>query len=168
MAKMKLSDIKIKKEFLETTPNERKIRECRNNWNSYRKPDRQIVVDSDGFLTDGYVQYLILMENNEEYAKVKVLRESKRYRNHPTTYVYGTHPNSECKKQYMWRVPESESWSCFAQNLCIGDMIICTTKFGCAPVIVEKVERLDECPVEYDVKRVCRKKIWRNGMVVNY
>ncbi len=38
--KMKLSDIKIKESFAITTPNEEKMRECRNNWNIYHRQDR--------------------------------------------------------------------------------------------------------------------------------
>ena len=51
-------------------------------------------------------------------------------------------------------------------NIQIGDTIICSTKNGYAPVVVNKIEILDECPIDIPVKKVCNKKIRRNGIVV--
>ena len=64
----------------------------------------------------------------------------------------------------MWRVPNS--WSNWAENIQIGDTIICSTKNGYAPVIVNKVETCNKCPIDIPVKKVCSKKIRRNGIVV--
>ncbi len=176
--KMKLSNIKIKESFAVTTPNEEKVEECRKNWNTYHKQDRYIVVNNDNELIDGYIQYLVLKENGVEEADVKVSNKRKKrwyrknvkdwtaphYRNEETTYVHGVHPNSNCTKEFMWRVPKNWAW--FAENVQIGDSILCRTKFGIAPVIVTKIEVLDKCPVDYVVKRVVGKEIRRNGYVV--
>ena len=178
MRRMKLSDIKISEAFVNSIPSEEKLNECRNNWNQWHRQDRYIVVNLGNVLIDGYIQYLVLKENNIEEAEIKIsTRRKKRwhrknvegrnihhYKNETTTYVYGVHPNSKDTKTYMWRVPKS--WTNWADNIQIGDTIICSTKNGCAPVIVNKIEILDECPIDIPVKKVCDKKIRRNGIIV--
>ena len=178
MRRMKLSEIKIKESFANTTPSEEKMNECRYNWRFYKRQDRFIVVDHNNVLIDGYVMYLTLMEHKEEYAEVKIFHCRKkrwkrkntkdwvvpRYKDNPPTYIYGTHPNSKDTKTYMWRVPES--WTGFADNIQIGDTILCATKFGFSPVIVNRIEVLDKPPIDLPIKKVCRKEIRRNGMVV--
>ncbi len=177
MKKMKLSDIKITSAFAETTPNGKKMEECRYNWRMYGKQDRFIVVNHNNVLVDGYIQYLILKEHKEEECEVldyKKKKHNKRYEKMPklsfsykntlTTYIFGTHPNSNCTKEFCWRVPAS--WGNWADNIEIGDTISCQTKFGFAPVIVNRVETLDKPPVEFRVKRVTKREIRRNGMVI--
>ena len=178
MRRMKLSDIKIKESFANTTPSEEKMNECRYNWRIYSKQDRYIVVDHNNVLIDGYCMYLVLMEYKEEYAEVKISHCRKkrwerksikdwvapRYRENPTTYIYGTHPNSKDTKTYMWRVPES--WTGWADNIQIGDTIMCTTKNSYTPVVVNKIEVLNKCPIDIPVKKVCNRQIRRNGLVV--
>lgn len=176
---MKLSDIKITSAFAESVPSEKKMEECRNNWNTFERQDRWIVVDQNGYLIDGYVMYLVLKENGIEQTKVKVsARRKKRwyrknvegwkepkYRNNPTTYIYGVHPNSKDTKTYMWRVPKS--WGNWADNLRVGDMIICNTKNGHSPVIVSEIKVYDTCPVDFPVKTVRSKKIKKYGWWLN-
>ena len=70
MRRMKLSDIKISEAFANSVPSEEKMNECREFWRLERKQDRPIVLNSKRYLVDGYVMYLILMENKEEYAEV--------------------------------------------------------------------------------------------------
>lgn len=178
MRRIKLSDIKISEAFANTIPSEEKMSECRNNWNQWHRQDRFVVVNPDNVLIDGYIQYLVLKENNIEEAEVKIsTRRKKRwyrkntndwniphYRNEPTTYVYGIHPNSNCTKEFIWRVPKSWTW--FANNVQVGDSILCQTKFGYAPVIVTKVETLDKCPIDFRVKRVAKHEIRRGWYTV--
>lgn len=163
MRKMKLSKIKIRKDFLETMPSEEKMIECREFWRYEGKQDRPIVINNKGVLVDGYVMYCVLKEHKEEYAMVRKLKKPA-YRNKTTTYVYGTHPNSKDIKTYMWRVPET--WTNWADNVQIGDTVMCATKFGYAPVVVSKIEILDKCPIDIPVKKVCNKQIRRNGIIV--
>ena len=176
--KMKLSDIKITSAFANSTPSEKKMNECRENWNTFHRQDRYLVVNQNGYLIDGYVMFCVLKENEVEEAKVKISSKRKKrwyrkntkdweipkYRNNPTTYIYGTHPNSNCTKEFVWRVPAS--WGNWAENIEIGDTVLCQTKFGFSPVVVSRVETLGECPIELRVKRVAKKEIRRNGMVV--
>ena len=177
MRKMKLSDIKITPAFAETTPNGKKMEECRYNWRMYGKQDRYIVVNHNNVLVDGYIQYLILKEHREEECEVldykkkkhnkryeKTQKLSSSYKNTPTTYIFGSHPNSNCTNEFCWRVPVN--WGNWADNIEIGDTILCQTKYGFSPVVVNRVEILDKPPVEMRVKRVARKEIRRNGMVV--
>lgn len=161
MKRMRLDKIKIKEYFKETLPKEEKMRECREFWRYEGRQDRPIVLDSKGFLIDGYVMYLTLLEHKEEYAMVRKLKKP-RYRNHPTVYIYGNHPNSYDTKTYLWRVPNS--WEGWIKNLQIGDMIYCRTKNGISPVIVQEVECLSKCPIKFPVRKVAGRRIIRNGI----
>ena len=175
MERIKLSDIKIKENFANTTPSKEKMNECREFWRYEGKQDRPIVLSSKGYLVDGYIMYLILMEHKEEYAEVifkkkhnkkyeKLPKVKPAYKNIPTTYIFGVHPNSNCTKEFCWRVPAS--WGNWAENIAIGDTVLCRTKFGFSPVIVKRVEVLDKPPIEMRVKKVARREIRRDGMVV--
>ena len=168
MKKIKLDYIIIPKVFLESKPSEMKIEKCRNKWRKYNKQPKLLIIDEDNVLVDGYIQYLVLKEFGHEEGNYILKHESKKekssYRNIPTTYIYGTHPNSKDTKTYMWRVPES--WNGWVDNVQIGDTVMCATKNGYAPVLVNKIEILDKCPIDIPVKKVCNKQIRRNGMVV--
>lgn len=174
---MKLSDIKITEAFTSTTPKKHKMDACRNHWLETGTQDRYIVVNKDNILIDGYIQYLVLKENGIEEAEViidnkKSLRWRRKresdwnipaYRNIPTTYVYGYHPDN-LGVEYMWRVPNAWTW--VAENIKVGDMVFGRTVYGVAPVVVTKVEVLNKCPIDGVVKKICSKSIIRNGMLV--
>ena len=166
---VKLSSIKIPKSYAVTTPSEKKVRTKRKK---YRKGKlRAITINTDGFLINGYINYLILKENNVEDAEVNIVDIKKNdnsnvpesYRNTRTTYIYGKHPNDKSEKIYTWRIPNAESWRKFSETILPDDLIFCKTKFGCSPVIVQAIQTIDKCPVEFPVKRVLSKKIIRNG-----
>ena len=175
---MKLSDIKITSSFAESRPSEDKMNECREFWRWENKQDRPIIVNHNSVLVDGYIMYLILKEHKEEYAEVinrkkkhnkhyeKLPKVKHSYKNTLTTYIFGVHPNSNCTKEFCWRVPVN--WGNWADNIEVGDTILCQTKYGFSPVIVNRVEVLDKPPVEFKVKKVARKEIRRNGMVVEH
>lgn len=175
MKKMKLSDISIKSSFAESTPREEKMQECRENWLKKHCQDRYIVVDHTNTLIDGYVQYLVLKENNVPEADV-IISDKRRmkwhrkihdmplYRTEETTYVYGVHPNNVRNKEFVWRIPKS--WGDFEEKLCDGDRIVCSTRFGPKQIIVTRVERTKECPVDFIVRKVARKNIIRNGLFI--
>lgn len=165
---VKLSNIKILKSYAVTTPSEKKVKTKRKK---YRKGKlRDITINTDGFLINGYINYLILKENNIEDATVNIVDIKKNdnsnvpelYRNTKTTYIYGKHPNDKSEKIYTWRIPNAESWKEFSETVLPDDLIFCKTKFGCSPVIVQAIQTLDKCPVEFPVKKVLSKKIIRN------
>ena len=168
MKKIKLDYIIIPKVFLESKPSEMKIEKCRNKWKKYNKQPKLLIIDEDNVLIDGYIQYLVLKELGHEEGNYILKHESKKekssYRNISTTYVYGVHPNSNCDKEFVWRVSKSMAW--FSENVQVGDSILCQTKFGIAPVIVTKVEVLDKCPVDFRVKKVAKCMIRRDGYTV--
>lgn len=178
MRRMKLSEIIISKNYASSVPSESKMNECRENWGKWNRQDRYIVVNHNNVLIDGYVQYLVLKENGVEEAEIKISNRRKKrwyrknvedwivphYRNELTIYIYGIHPNGNCNKEFIWRVPKSWTWT--AENIQVDDNILCNTKFGIAPVTVTKIEVLDKCPVDFKVKKIASKEIRRNGCVV--
>lgn len=173
MKTIKLSEIKITNAFKETTPNPQKIQGYRDYYEKYGKQAKPILVDYKNILRDGYIQYLILKENGIEEATIIRKKKHKRlnerkitpsYKNSNATYIFGTHPNSNCTKEFVWRIPAS--WETWAENVEIGDTILCQTKFGFSPVVVSRVEVLDKPPVDIRVKRVAKREIRRNGMIV--
>ena len=50
-------------------------------------------------------------------------------------------------------------WNDWADNLGIGDIIMCRTKFGVSPVIVNKIETLNKPPIDIEIKRVFSRKV---------
>ena len=171
MRRMKLSDIKISGAFASSIPSEEKMNECRNNWNQWNCQDRYIVVNPDNVLIDGYIQYLVLKENNVEEAEIKISNRRKKrwyrkniedwniphYRNQTTTYIYGVHPNSKNEKEFVWRVPKTWSEAGWEDGLSAGDNILVDTKFGTRRIKITKIEFLDECPIDIPVKRVVKR-----------
>lgn len=168
MKKMRLSDIKIKDTFAATTPREEKMHECRDYYLKHGTQDRVIVVNHSGELIDGYIMYLVLQELGEEEAEIKISDRCKKwwrrkennrllssaYRNHPTTYIWGLHPHSD--KEYMWRVSNKRTDSVYKEIL-PGDAVLVDTKYGKKSVIVTRIETLDKCPSDRDVKKyICK------------
>ena len=171
MQLMEISNIKILSSFAESIPKEEKLKACRDFWDLYHEQDRYLVVNKNNELIDGYIQYLILKENNVSQAEVKfsntkrsrwkrkslhiLTEEDTSYRTKQTTYIYGIHPNDKGKREYVWRVPDS--WTGWENDLLPGDAVIVRTKHGLAPVIVTKISWLDVCPVDMPVRKVYRK-----------
>ena len=62
----KLSDIKIPKEFQESTPGKNKVKKYRDYWNEYKRQLKPVVLNKNNVLLDGYIQYLTLKENGIE------------------------------------------------------------------------------------------------------
>lgn len=157
---------------MDSTPNSEKVQKYREYYNENKEQMQSILIDCKNILRDGYIQYLILKENGVEEAVIIKKKKSKRkknrlsrsYRVSETTYIYGTHPNSKDKTVYIWRVPTS--WKNWVENIEIGDMIFCYTKFGISPVVVQEVECLKKCPVKFAVKKVASREIRRNGVLV--
>ena len=55
----------------------------------------------------------------------------------------------------------------WADNIKVGDLILCDTKNGHRQVKVTRIETLDECPVKFQVKKVVRHNYISNGVLVN-
>ena len=173
MKKIRLSEIKITSAFENTTPNPEKVQRCREYYAENQKQSKPILLDYNNALRDGYIQYLVLKENGIEeatimrkkkYKRLKEYKSTPSYKNSNTTYIFGVHPNSNCTKEFCWRIPAS--WGTWAENIEIGNIILFQTKFGFSPVVVSRIEILDKPPVEMRVKRVAKREIRRNGLVV--
>lgn len=185
--KMNFSEIMIPESFESSTPNTLKYVKCEKYYNETGNQDRYIVVDENNVLVDGYIMYLVLKSHDVEYCDAKrlTLRKHKytdrqrekygriippekviSYKNKPTVYIYGKHPNGIIDKEYVWRLPKSK------ENmygvLLPGDLIYCSTKNGIAPVIVTRIEKRDSWDTELKVKVVCSRIIIRNGELLKY
>lgn len=144
---MKISDIKIRENFKSSTPSDAKLQECREYFKRHGTIDRDIVVNNNGYLLDGYIGYLVLMENGVE--EVSVVSANQDYVN-KTVYVFGCH---SCNgKEYVWRMPKGAK----AGNIAVGSNILVQTRFGIKTITVTRIETLYSPPVTIPVKRVIR------------
>ena len=185
--KMKLSEIKISTNFESSKPNTSKYLKCENYYNKTGNQDRYIVVNEKNVLVDGYIMYLVLKSYDAEYCDAKrlTLRKHKytdrqrnkygklippekvlTYKEKPTVYIYGKHPNGIINKEYVWRLPKSKEN--MYDVLLPGDLIYCSTKNGIAPVIVTRIEKRDSLDADFKVKVVCSRIIVRNGELLKY
>lgn len=146
-----IDTIRISNAFQRTHPSDVKLKECSDYWNKYHKQSKMIVLSKNNVLVDGYIQYLILKENNEKIAEV----EQSEYQKEWTTYIYGIHQNGN-GKEYVWKVPKF--WKGWENDLLPGDSILVKTKYGVRKIIVTKIEWLDKSPVEKKVRNVYKKK----------
>lgn len=184
---MRLSEIKISADFESSIPNTYKYNKCENYYNKTGNQDMYIVVDEKNVLVDGYIMYLVLKNHDVEYGNVKRLTLRKHtytdkqrkkygrlispkhvvtYKEKPTAYVYGKHPNSKDNKEYVWRLPQA--WGYMSLMLQKGDVIYCGTRFGVAPVVVTKVELKSNFDTSLCIKKVCSQKIYRDGELLKY
>ena len=169
MKRINLDEIIINEHFLKYLPKDKKMEECRNIWKTFGVQDRYIVINKNKELIDGYVQYLVLKENNiinnievrvSETKNIDLNRKNLSYLFDSGCYVFGYHPRDEHMKEYCWKVPEKRvEW---AKTLNFGDKIFCETKYSDkTPVIVTRV--LDELPQNtiYPNKQVKSKRVFR-------
>lgn len=184
---MRLSEIKIPADFESSIPNTYKYNKCERYYNKTGTQDMYIVVYEKNVLVDGYIMYLVLKNHDVEYGNVKRLTLRKHtytdkqrkkygrlispkhvvtYKEKPTAYVYGKHPNSKDNKEYVWRLPQA--WGYMSLMLQKGDVIYCGTRFGVAPVVVTKVELKSNFDTSLCIKKVCSQKIYRNGELLKY
>ncbi len=149
---MKLSDIKIRKSFKRTSPNQDKMNACRDYYEKHCCIDRDLVVNRHGYLVDGYIGYLVLMENGVEEADVvggKAQKQVTTYRNVDTTYVFGRHTVNG--KEYVWRVCNNKVRP---EKVHVGSKVLVNTKYGNRVITVTKIETLAAAPVTTPVRKV--------------
>lgn len=63
-----ISQIRIKGSFKNSVPNDYKLAQCREYWSKHGFYLHDIIVNDKGYLVDGYIQYLVLKENNSYFA----------------------------------------------------------------------------------------------------
>lgn len=157
MKKVKLKEIKIKPSFLSSVPNAKKVELYITKYVQTCKQAKPILIDKNGYLLDGYIQYLILKSFGVEKAEVIVKSKPEKitYKNSRTIYVFGYHPKDRRAKEFVWRVPAS--WTEWANNVKIGDIIYCNTKYGSKKVVVNRIEVLSTPPVDICIRKVCKR-----------
>lgn len=153
-----INDIKISTDFTESVPNEEKLNRARQYFIENGTLDKPIVVTKDMELVDGYIRYLVL--KGYEVERTSCFKYYKQKQPPIIMYIYGKHPHQISDKEYVWRVPQSDKWNDFRENIEVGEQIQCYTKYGIVPVIVTRIIRSDCRPMDIDselkIKRVAR------------
>lgn len=152
-----INDIKIFPWFEQTCPSINKIKKCADYYSKNGEMDRDIVIDENGYLTDGYVAYLVL-KNSDPLGDVSVIiQKNKKKRvvgnsfNCPRgfrKYIYAKH--DENGKEYVWVMPGEY------RNIPIvpGMEVKVATRCGNCSVCVTKVMISDVPPVNTPLKEV--------------
>lgn len=151
---MNIEDIKISDQFLHTTPSPEKMERFEKYWLMTNHQDKPIVVNKNGYLVDGYIRYLIMKRNGA--TQVRIVRK-----NQPVALIKGVHihANGTTSKEYTWEIRRNKNWKSFLENLKVGDLVMCATKYGYSPV---KVTRIQTENIEGGVKH---KKVLLNKRV---
>ena len=68
-----ISDIIISDVFAATTPSEKKMNKYREYYHNHGHIDKPIVLNRQNVLIDGYIRYLILLENNINIVPIKII-----------------------------------------------------------------------------------------------
>lgn len=144
--KIDFNDIIIQPAFANTSPKTSKMKKCKTFYDKGIL-DRDIVINQNNTLVDGYVLYLVMKENNYN-GKVEVRKVNNKFVGIPTTYVYGMHPGQD--KEYVWYINMSYS----KVKDMIGKLADVETKRGIQTITITKVERLSIPPVEGTIRRV--------------
>lgn len=63
-----LDKIKIPQSFANSTPKPHKYGICAEHFSKTGKQDRPLVINHNGVLIDGYIQYLVLKEASKHYG----------------------------------------------------------------------------------------------------
>lgn len=147
---IKVSDIIITDNFKASVPSIHKVDKCRKFFNKYQKIDKKILLDSDNRLLDGYIRYLILVENNVEYTTVNVLNEN--YYGNETFYIFGRHPCSI--KEYVWRLSPEELTN--MDKYSIGKKVLVKTKRGTKVIEITRTLLTSTPPVKSYIRKVIK------------
>lgn len=131
--KIKLEDIIIPQHYC--LPSEQKLEACRTYYNRHHKIDRNLIVNPQGVLLDGYVGYFVLMENGVVECDV-VVSDSL-----CVTYICGNHPGRD--ELYYWHV-SSETKN--ANRLVPGKYALVRTRYGPQPIVIQRIFKSTKPP----------------------
>lgn len=147
----RLDEIKIPSKY--SKPNSEKLEKCRKYYRNHGQLDRDIIVDDEGFIRDGYVGYLVLKEFGikETIVVCNSSMKPQSYKEKETIYVFGCHKPRV--KEYCWRVSKGTR---YIENLEVGHRVIVNTKHGNKVVTVTRIEKLDKPPVTGKIKKVVK------------
>lgn len=127
---MSIDSILIPEDFAAHPPGIEKLNLCRENFKENGFLDRDIVVDWNNMLKDGYVGYIVLKENNIRAVSVKLCDPCR------GTLVYGIHPGGD-GREYVWRIVDVTEGK---ENLEVGGRAIVRTKYGDKEIVVTKID----------------------------
>lgn len=68
-----VSDIIVTEAFLQTQPKQSKLNRIREYYSEYGSVDKPITLNKNNVLIDGYMRYVVLKENDAEYAKCEII-----------------------------------------------------------------------------------------------
>ena len=151
---MNIDDIKISDQFLDSHPSQEKMERFEKYWLRTNHQDKPIILDKNGYLVDGYIRYLIMKRNG-----AKTIRTV--YKGQPGALINGVHihANGTTSQEYTWEIRRNKNWKSFLENIKVGDLVMCATKYGYSPV---KVTRIQTENIEGGVKH---KKVLLNKRV---
>ena len=145
---IELKDIKIKKQFAKTTPSAEKMKAAERYFRWHRRIDKNIVLNSNNVLVDGYIRYLVLMNHGKKKTRQYQKEVQKPIKQ---TYVYGKHSGND--KEFVWKLKSSTKNK---DNLTVGCKAIVATRYGLKEIVVTRIEKLINPPVQTTLKKVIR------------
>lgn len=145
---LRISEITIPKQFRAKPPSQNKMISYRNYYREHGEFKATVVVNGRT-LVNGYTTYLLCKEFGINEIEVRSLN----YRQSPTIYVYGYHPEDETQKEYVWRLPkDNQTGLNYECEIEVGDIVPVKTRIGVMSAIVTKVELLNAPPREGAIK----------------
>ena len=100
---IKVSEIVIPERFIASSPNEEKVIIIRQYIKQYHKLDKPVVLNGNTLL-DGYIRYLVAVENGmDEIPFVKALDYKKEHPNSKLSIPYITGKFKHGEKEYLWK-----------------------------------------------------------------
>lgn len=142
---MRITDIKVPSIFLNTPPNSKKIKKCKDYYNEHGEFDKPITISKNGILVDGYARYVA--------AKELGVTECPVYKQDIRLYVKGRH--SVPGKMYWWMVKKQDE-EAFIKKVNVGDSIFVNTKKGICPIIVTSIKARENAPIHKRIKTVVK------------
>ena len=139
--KIKLSNINILPAFKQSFPSDRKLLKCMTYFAKHKKLDRDIVLDKNNTLVDGYVAYLTLKSLGIKKCKY-VKDENYQW------YVQGKHPGKD--KIYTWKLPESLIVNGLPK-IHTGKTCLIRTSIGLDSVRITRVFMSNKSPIDGNI-----------------
>ena len=138
-----IKDIRISDDFRNTTPGENKMERMRQKYERSSLLPTNIIINADNVLIDGYITYLLALEQGIEQLDV--------YRGY-IEVIEAVH--REGSKSFRWRVPLY-----LYGSVQPGDYAIVRTSKGVKRVYVKKVIQQQYPEQTYKLKRIIKKCI---------
>lgn len=103
MKTIKVSKIVIPEKFIDSSPNKKKVMAIRQYIKQHHKLNKPVVLNGN-ILVDGYIRYLVAVENGmDEIPFVKALDYKNEYQNSKLSIPYITGRFKHGRKEYLWK-----------------------------------------------------------------